>query len=416
MCTKRSFHYLWIGQTLANCGDLFYIVGLISILYKATGSGTLMAFVPFVITISRFLGGIGAPWVIDRYPLRKILVYSQLAKSILLCIVSIYLLTLFQPDRVYFIFPLVALIAFLDGWATPARNAILPRLIKSEDLIKANSFISIVDQIVQLGGWPIGGMLVAIFNGGFLVALTVILFFISTFMMAFIRDNEEKTVRASSTSKWNSLKEGWLAIWITPSLKTVAFIDFIDAISNVVWIAAILYLYVEDILHQSEAWWGYINSTFFAGLILGGLLSFKRESFMKENSQFGICAGTLFVGIFTLSFGLSPFPLLSLFLSVLVGLATQIKAISQQTVIQLTSPDHLLPKVLSARDAIFTGAFGISSLIFGYLAETYGVRTVFIIAALLLTMSAIWGYFRKKYLKLEPAGSFKELHLRFQSK
>ncbi len=28
MRDTRSFHFLWIGQTLANGGDLFYIVGL----------------------------------------------------------------------------------------------------------------------------------------------------------------------------------------------------------------------------------------------------------------------------------------------------------------------------------------------------------------------------------------------------
>lgn len=220
-------------------------------------------------------------------------------------------------------------------------------------------------------------------------------------MMALIQDRNgnQKERSVSSTNKWDSVKGGWVTIWRTPSLKTVALMDLIDAITDVVWIAAILYIYVEDVLHKSEAWWGYINSSFFGGLILGGLVSLKGESIMMQRLHIGVFGGTLLVGVFTLLFGLSTIPLVSLIISVMVGVATQIKMISQQTVIQLNTSDNLLPKVFSSRDAILTGAFGLSSLIFGYLAETFGVQAVFVVAATLLTISGIWAYTRKEYLK-----------------
>lgn len=41
---SKSFRYLWLGQLLANFGDVFYIVGCISILYGFTSSAFYLAF------------------------------------------------------------------------------------------------------------------------------------------------------------------------------------------------------------------------------------------------------------------------------------------------------------------------------------------------------------------------------------
>ncbi|MCX7568982.1 hypothetical protein OS242_03270 [Tumebacillus sp. DT12] len=38
MSAQRSFRFLWIGQTLANLGDVFYVIAIISAVYAVTGS------------------------------------------------------------------------------------------------------------------------------------------------------------------------------------------------------------------------------------------------------------------------------------------------------------------------------------------------------------------------------------------
>lgn len=88
---KSSFRFLWIGQSLANSGDVFYMVGLIAIIYELTGSVTYMAFVPFFITASRFVSGIIAPLIIERVSLKALLAYSQLGKTIAIIILIGYI-------------------------------------------------------------------------------------------------------------------------------------------------------------------------------------------------------------------------------------------------------------------------------------------------------------------------------------
>src|SRR5690606_5156391 len=96
-----------------------------------------------------------------------------------------------------------------------------------------------------------------------------------------------------------------------------------------------------------------------------------------------------------------PIPWLSLILSTGVGVATQIKGIGQQTVIQWQTSDPLLPKVFAAREWILTGTFGLASLGCGFLAEHFGVQRVFTLSAALLTLSAGWAWLQRKHLTID---------------
>ena len=81
---KKSFHLLWVSQLFANLGDVFYIVGLISILYHASESVFWLALLPFVNMTGRMISSSFAPLLFNRYKLKTVLVFSQAGKTILL--------------------------------------------------------------------------------------------------------------------------------------------------------------------------------------------------------------------------------------------------------------------------------------------------------------------------------------------
>jgi len=403
MVNKSSFRFLWMGQSLANCGDVFYIVGLITTIYEATGSATYMALVPFFITTSRFISGVIAPLIIDRTRLKLMLAYSQLGKTVIILLLAGFSSTFLSSDTIFLIFLFVIVISFLDGWANPASNALLPKLMEPNDLVKANSFLAILDQTIRLGGWPVGGILVAIVGGDNVIWLTFLLFVASTIMMALIKDNDEDVMmdkESKKISKWDTLKEGWVTIWQTPPLRTISIVDFIESIANVVWVAAIIYVYVDQVLQTSEQWWGYINASFFAGLMIGGILSLKWSHLVNQHLVMFILVGAFLVSLTTLIFGLISTPWMALVIAMLFGMANQIKAVAQQTTTQTSVAHRLLPKVYSAKDAIISATFGVSSLSLGYLTDLFGVRFTFLLAATLLFLSAIFVVVNRKDLKL----------------
>lgn len=136
---NKSFRFLWIGQSLANLGDIFYIVGLISILYLSTESPFILALVPFLNMFGRFISGLLSPLLLNRYSLKTLLIYSQASKTLLLFFLAI-ILALDRTANVFVLISFVFVIALLDGWAAPASQAMLPRLVMKNELVKANSF------------------------------------------------------------------------------------------------------------------------------------------------------------------------------------------------------------------------------------------------------------------------------------
>jgi len=133
---SKSFKFLWIGQSLANLGDIFYIVGLISILYAFTESSFVLALVPFFNMLGRFISGMISPLLLNRYPLKTLLVFSQVSKTLLLCFLSL-ILVFHITSSVFVLIGFAFTIAFLDGWAAPASQSMLPRVVLGNEIMKA---------------------------------------------------------------------------------------------------------------------------------------------------------------------------------------------------------------------------------------------------------------------------------------
>ncbi|QNU04449.1 MFS transporter [Peribacillus butanolivorans] len=136
---NKSFRQLWIGQAFANLGDIFYVVGLISLIYALTGSALYLSLLPFTTTIFRFISSLLAPLIIDRFTLKRILVLSQLWKTNLLIILGIYITNFNQAFAVVALI-FIAMISLLDGVAAPVSAALTPQLVPKEELIRANGF------------------------------------------------------------------------------------------------------------------------------------------------------------------------------------------------------------------------------------------------------------------------------------
>lgn len=400
---KASFRFLWIGQSLANSGDVFYMVGLIAIIHGLTGSVTYMALVPFFITTSRFFSGMLAPLVIERVPLKPLLAYSQLGKTLVILFLGCYTEFVPSSSTIFLIFLFVIIISFLDGWANPARNSLVPIFIEKDSLVKANSFLAIIDQTIRLGGWAVGGVLVAFIGDKNVIWLTLILYAIASIMMFLIKNVDNEFINdknQSHTSIGDKLKEGWLTIWHTPSLRIISIVEFLESIANVVWVAAIMYVYVDQILQTNEQWWGYINASFFAGLMIGGSISLKWSYLINNFVSTVIIVGAFGASITTLMFSLVSTPWISLIIALLFGILNQIKDVAQQTSVQKSVIHRLLPKVYSAKDTIITATFGLSSLLLGNLTDIVGVKFVFLLSAIILLISAIFVLLNRKNLSL----------------
>lgn len=122
MKLNRNFHLLLAGQSLANIGDVLYIVSVIYAIFELTGSATAAAFVPFTITTSMFVSSLLTPLFMQRFHLKWLLVGSQTGKTILLIALALLLPQLEQANYIL-LFIVLSLVALLDGCANPVTRS-----------------------------------------------------------------------------------------------------------------------------------------------------------------------------------------------------------------------------------------------------------------------------------------------------
>lgn len=382
----RNFSLLLVGQSLANIGDVLYIVSVIHTIYLLTGSAIAASFVPFTIATSMFVSSILTPLLFEKVNLKWLMAGSQIGKTCLLFGLGLLLLGI-SATNYYLLFIAISMIAFLDGCANPIRQTLVPHYVKDEQLLKANGIDEAVTQFIQSIMWFVGSLFLLVLSSQQLIWVVGCLFAIASFVLSLLENVDQQSLEQQG--KIDQVVKGWKTLWNTPLLRQIVWIDILETIAGTVWIAAIVLVFVNDALHVDKRWWGFINGTYFVGLIVGSVYCVKYSASIAKKIAKVMVIGSLFTCCATILFSGNSMPMIALFLTFCVGLFGQIKSIPQHTVIQTSVSRSELSAVYTALSAILTGGFGISSLVMGIIADVFGIRIVFMISGLLLAIVSI---------------------------
>lgn len=369
--------------------DVLYLVGVITFVFEGTGAAFYAALVPFARAGANFLSGLIVPLVLDRVPLQRILTGAMAGQTGLLFILAGVML-LSAGTGIWPIMILVTLIAFLEGWVRPARNSMIPRLVEADRLVQANGIMNTTDQTVQLAGWAFGGVIASLVGGRNTVWISLGLMGCATGCMLFIRDRTEKTDDLPQIeNKWKSIREGWITLWKIPMLRVVTLMDVSEGIAHGVWAGAIMLVYVREVLNRGEEWWGFLNSGYFAGTILGGVLVIAFSEQVNKRLGRSVMIGSSGMAGLTIFYAFTSTPWIALVLNILMGPFMQTRDIAQLTLFQQRVELSVLPKVFSAQNSVQFATFGISVLLMAALTDWLGVRNVYLIAGVLYGVSAL---------------------------
>lgn len=404
---NKSFNVLMAGQSLANAGDVFYIVAIITSIYNVTNSLFYVSLVPAINMLGGFLGGLLVPLLIDRYKLKKILLNSQLVKTCILLVLTLYVSLLISNDSIEMVYIIIFFITFLDSFANPASSALIPQIVTEEELLKANSLMTAIYQFIQMGGWAVGGILAAFLHSNGLLILTFSLYVFSTILLTFVKFKEKEQSEELSVkeSKMTSMFEGWRLIIEDKRLRILHLTLFFASIASPVWVSSILYPFIDKRLRVGIEWWGYINISLLLGLFLAGILVYRQSDLINKNIQKMLLFGGFMVFLMTLLFGVNVNPILSLVFIGLYGLFEEMRIISIHTIIQSIVKEKLLAKIYAAQSSLIMVTFGISTLMMGMLGERYSIVLVFIVASISLFFSFINLITSRKHLTISTKGS-----------
>ncbi|MDR1633926.1 MAG: MFS transporter [Bifidobacteriaceae bacterium] len=157
---KQSVYYrrLWTGQALSNIGAMLTATAVSLQVYDLTGSslavGLLGGFALAPVVLLGLYGGA----LVDAHDRRKV---ALAASSIMwLATFGIVLQAYLGADSVWLLYALVAAQAGATSVASPARSAIIPRLVGPELLPAANALNTMTFSLATLCGPLVGAALV----------------------------------------------------------------------------------------------------------------------------------------------------------------------------------------------------------------------------------------------------------------
>src|SRR5699024_748982 len=144
-----------------------------------------------------------------------------------------------------------------------------------------------------------------------------------------------------------------------------------------------LYVFVDQVLHMNESWWGYLNSIRIVGSLIGGIVIYKIAVNMQGNYVQFLLFATATTAILSIMFGFNTVPILALIFVFMLGFPEQMEVVIQTTMTQERVKENLLAKVYTAQNVIYYLVFSISFLCIGWLVDFFYSQILFIFASLL---------------------------------
>ena len=380
---SKDIQKLVISQGIANLADVFFRVIVIANVFVLSGSVISTSLVPILIGLSSFLASFLVPLVTKRLALNRVLFLTQFGKTILLAILF-FLLKQSETISLPLLYAIVTLISVLDGFAAPVSYAIVPRY--ASDLAKANAAISMSGESVQLVGWGLGGFLFASLGMNPSLLIVLVLFTISTILMFGLPLVEEEV---SSETNVETLTKGWRLVAKESRLGFIVQANLLEILANAIWVSSVLLVFVTEILHQSESYWGYVNTAYSLGIILGGAIIFRLAEKVVTYKYQTMTFSLLATALVTLLIVLFPNAPAFLFLSLVIGFLSQIKEVPESVLLQESVDEKELVNVYSVIEVVSTLAFSVSVFLMSFITEYFGVFTGFGLAIFCLLLESI---------------------------
>src|SRR5947209_9443185 len=208
---QRNFALLRCAGLISLIGDRAMMTALPFYVYQQTSSTPATAalftaaYVPMVL-----LGSVAGVFV-DRWDRNRIMVLTNLIQTV----VMLLLLLVRSSTWLW----LVLLVAFVETSVAmffgPAERALLPRLVREDQLIPANALAGLNDNIARLAGPPIGGALLGFLGLGSVAIVDSASFLIAAVLISLISmssrpSREQVDVTDAVVSSWLGAWQDWL--------------------------------------------------------------------------------------------------------------------------------------------------------------------------------------------------------------
>lgn len=379
---QRNFARLWFGGLISLMGDRVLMIALPFFVYQETGSTIASAVMVAAELLPRLLFGSIAGVYVDRWNRRNVMVMTSIAQG--LVILPLFLVE--SGTSMWIVYLISFLQTTLAMFFGPAENALLPLLVREEELLPANSLNAMNNNLARLIGPPIGGALLAMWGLPGVVLFDSITFVAAGLLILTIRHSETKVesqVSDSEAAGRSRFWKEWLEGIDVVRKNRVVFILFLSVVLlnfGGIMIDPLSVPYILDVVGAGVNVFGWMMTVQAVGGILGGLLAARVNRRISTVSMYGW--SEVILGLVLLArYNIPDLPVL--FVTTLItGFPAALGMAALETLFQQKVPNSHLGRISGALNTTvgLTSLFGVLG-ISGILGELLGVVPVLNIAA-----------------------------------
>lgn len=396
MFKNKNFSILLFGRLITNFGDSIYSIATLTLIYSLTKSTFCSGITLFLISFTAILQIFISP-IISKFNVKYFLIISQLLQAIILLVIT-YLIFIDKLHITTLIIFIVC-ISFINQIVYPIQLGLLPKIIKQQDLVKANSLFSIAYQGSDALFNSIGGFIITIFGSIYAFIINSLTFFINSVLFIFLSSDLSKNEKTITTQEnYLSKLSNGIKIWNTPLLKPLLIGIIIINFST----SSLLTVLPE--YSETSYFYGILLSVSGLGILIGAFLSNTQ---LLKNIRLSILYTTFILGI-ALSWGTlsilnnnsitNRIINFSLFLFgwILIGILNTYS----QTMIQCVISKDKLDVAMSTMIGLSIAFTPLGALISGILSIKYNTKTIIIITSLLIFCVFLFWLFNNNIRKL----------------
>ncbi|AFK85839.1 MULTISPECIES: MFS transporter [Thermoanaerobacterium] len=375
----RNFRLFWFGQMISLIGTWMQNIGQDWLVLKLTNSAFLLGVVSALQFLPMLFLSLFAGVVIDRFPKRKILIFTQ--TSLMVTALALATLTALNAINYWEILVLATIVGFINTIDNPARQSFIIDLVGKEDLMNAISLNSSIFNAARIIGPGIAGVLIGLLGYALCFYLNALSFIavITGLILIDVKMNKSRAL-LKKEDVIADIKEGLLYIKNTPIIfATILMMAVLSTFA--INFNVLVPVFAKNILNQNSTGYGFLMSSMGVGALIGALI---LASLSKKGAKpFYLILGGCGLCVFQILIGFQSYYWLTTILLALSGFSMITFSASANTTVQLNSSNKFRGRVMSVYSLVFGGVTPIGAIYAGSLAEKVGAHMTFIISGLI---------------------------------
>ncbi len=392
LARDARFSAFWLAGTISLFGDRLHQIALGVMVLAVTGSAMQTGLVFLAATLPNlFLGPIAGTFV-DRWDQKHVMIASDLIRAGM-----VLTLPFVAEVNIWLIYPVVFLVTTVSLFFRPAKAAIVPRIVRREDLTPANGAIWTGETMADIAGYPLAGVFVAFLGTNLALAFWVDAFTYvvsAILLVGLVIPPAVREVGPRVTSAVGAfveeLREGWHFLRGEVALFQNTIVSVVAQLSIGATLA-LMVVYAErsldgDVIPYPESY-AAIEAAIGVGNLVGGFIVGAIGARLRKGWL--VIAGFAVMGVATVVLGLTSNELLAMGAAIVIGIFNLVYIIPSQTLFAERTPEGMMGRVVAIRSSIVMGALTGAMAVSAGLADHIDAGLIIAFTGVLTVIAAV---------------------------